>query len=115
MEQLEAAEALVKRRFPEYFEDEQYEELPEFITKKPEPKREVKMSESKSVAQAASSTTSARVKDSRQTKEKGFKDIPAADQAQYKKFFERKFMSHNMTAEQAQERYARTYFGNQSE
>jgi hypothetical protein len=117
MEQLEAAEALVKKRFPEYFEDESYEELPEFITKKPtqEPRREVKMSESKAVAQAASSTTSARVKDSRQSKEKTFKDIPSTDQAQYKKFFERKFMSHGMTAEQAQERYAKTYFGNQGE
>jgi hypothetical protein len=115
IEQLEAAEALVKRRFPEYFEDESYEELPEFITKKPEPKREVKMSESKTIAQAASSTTSARVKDTRQSKEKTFKDIPAADQAQYKKYFERKFMSHGMTAEEAQARYSRTYFGNQGE
>jgi hypothetical protein len=116
IEQLEAAEALVKKRFPEYFEDESYEELPEFITKKSEPpKREVKMSESKVVAQAANSTTSARVKDSRQSKEKTFKDIPAQDQAQYKKFFERKFMGRGMTAEQAQDRYARTYFGNQGE
>lgn len=115
MEQLEAAEAVVKKHFPEHFEDDSYEELPEFITRKPEPKREVKMSESKTVAQAASATTSARVKDSRQSKEKSFKDIPTKDQDQYKKFFERKFMSHGMTAEDAQARYARTYFGNQSE
>lgn len=122
-EQLEAAEAIVKKRFPEYFENED-DELPDFITKpiqrhqetQEERKREVRMSESSKVAAAASSSAaaSARNRDTKVTKEKTFKDIPAQDQALYEKHFARRFVSQGLKVEEARERYAKSYFKNQS-
>lgn len=111
-EQLQAAENSVKKRFPEYFDDEQ--DLPEFITREPviEPKKEVKMSESKVVANAPSE--SARTRETRSTREKGFADIPEADKALYEKFFARRFVSHGLTVDAARDKYAKTYWKNQA-
>lgn len=120
-EQLEAAEKSVKKRFPEYFEEEAGEDdLPEFITRQTQrrteeaPKREVRMSESTKVAAAAQNgpASSARVRDSKINKEKSFKDIPSTDQALYQKYFASRFQSRGMNVEQAQEKYAKTYWNN---
>lgn len=119
VEQLEAGENSVRKRFPEHFAEEDENDLPDFITRQPtkrqdEPKREVRMSESTKVAAAAqtSSNGGARVRDSRAMKEKLYKDIPSADQALYEKHFARRFQSRGATSEQARERYAKTYWGN---
>lgn len=117
-EQLEAAGNSVKKRYPEHFEEDELDELPEFITRQPkrqqeEPQREVRMSESKKVAAAAASpASSARIRTPSQNKVKGFSDIPKADQELYSKYYARKFQSRNLTPEQAQERYANSYWKN---
>ena len=114
-EQLQAAEASVKKRFPEYFEEE-IEELPEFVKREPvkeEPKKEVKMSESSKVAAANDAPASARNRETSSKREKGFADIPKGDQDLYEKFFARKFVSHGLTVDAARDKYAKTYWKNQ--
>ena len=117
-EQLKAAEESVKRRFPEYFEEDNDSDLPDFITKgrkenTEEARREVRMSDSAKVTAAAQSgsSASARNRDTRQVKEKSFKDIPAADQASYQKYFARRFQSR-MTPVEAEAKYAKSYWAN---
>ena len=117
-EQLEIASNSVKKRFPEYFEEDDLDELPEFITRqttrKPEetPQREVKMSQSAKVASAAAGTQSARVRTPNSNKEKGFNDLPSETKASYEKYFAKKFAGRYKSADEAREAYAKRYFSN---
>lgn len=122
-EQLQAAESIVKKRFPEYFEEIDEDELPDFITqpvRRAEPQQEVRMSESRKVAAAAASPNSgARTREVKSSKEKAFKDIPADDQKTYESVFARKFVGRKtneypqgMTTEQARDKYAKSYWSN---
>src|SRR5258706_15243845 len=79
-EQLAAAEAKVKRRFPEYFGQAEQREGP----------REVRLSDPRPVAPAVQ-PGNRNGSTQQQVKEKGFGDVPTGDQAQFRKYFARKF------------------------
>lgn len=102
-DQLEAAEAKVRRRFPEHFGQ----------AERPEPEGEVKLSERR-VSQPPAVQGGQRGGEIR-TKEKGFADIPPGDRALYAKHFSRRFESSGLKPDEAQAKYARSYWANRGE
>lgn len=95
-DQLEAAEAKVRKRFPEHFDPPpQREEIRE--TRKPP-----------AVTGGSRGTGAA-------PKEKGFGDIPGADRQQYQRYFAKRFESQGLTPEQAQAKYAKSYWSNKGD
>lgn len=102
-DQLEAGEMAAKKRFPEYFGEDS-------PLRREAPKEEVRLSEIKRppVVNPPSRTTP-----STAPKERGFTDLPQVARQSYERFFERKFMSHGLTKEEAQARYAASYWKDQ--
>ena len=98
--QLEEAEAEVKRRFPEHFGQ----------VERQEPRTEVKLSETRRVVPPVVNEGT-RGADTR-VKEKGFADIPQGDRALYAKHFAKRFESSGLKPEDAQAKYARSYWAN---
>lgn len=101
-DQLEAAEAKVKHRFPEHFGQ----------AERPEPK-EVPLRESRHITTPPAVQAGTRGADVR-TKEKGFADIPAGDRALYQRHFAKRF-EQTMKPDDAQKRYAASYWANRGE
>ncbi len=99
-EQLEAAAAQVKKRFPEHFGQAE-----------PLRNEEVRLSETRRAAPPAVQAGT-RGAGSGGSKEKGFGDVPPGDQALYRKHFERAFMGQGLTQDQAQAKYAASYWRN---
>lgn len=99
-DQLSAAEAKVRKRFPEHFEVRE------------QPREEVRLSEVRRNPPSVSAGSRGGVV---VPKEKGFTDIPAGDRQQYEKHFAKRFVNQGLTAEQAQTKYARSYWANKGE
>lgn len=99
-EQLASAEREVRRRFPEHFD--------EVI----EPRAEVRLSEARRPAPAVQGGTRGAAIT---PKVKGFGDIPAGDQATFRKTFLPRYVSMKLTQEQAETRYAASYWKNLGE
>ena len=99
-EQLEEAEASVKRRFPEHFSD----------YRRKDENREVRLSDRRPPAVQGGSRTAAPV-----SKDKSFADIPAGDRALYQRHFAKRFESNGLKPEQAQAKYASAYWSNKGE
>ncbi len=97
-DQLEGAEAKIRKRFPEHFGQ----------AERQEPKTESRLSESRHVPPAVQGGT--RGADTR-AKERGFADIPPGDRALYAKHFARRF-EETMKPEDAQKKYAASYWAN---
>lgn len=103
-EQLEAAEAKVKKRFPEHFGQ----------AERTEERKEVPIRESRHVANPPAVNPGTRGGEVR-SKEKGFNDIPVGDRALYTKHFAKRFEQNLGSPEAAQKRYAATYWANKGE
>ncbi len=103
-EQLEGAEAEVKRRFPEHFGQAEPQEE----------RREVPLRESRHVANPPAVQGGARGGEIR-AKEKGFADIPAGDRALYTRHFAKRFEQTLGTPEAAQKKYAASYWANKGD
>lgn len=101
-EQLEAADLAVKRRFPEYYGASR-EEAP----RREAPKEEVRLSEIKRppTVNAPSRTTP-----TPQNKERGYADLPQDVRRTFEQTLQRKFTNRGDTVEQAQSRYAKSYW-----
>jgi len=99
-DQLEAAETLVRKRFPEHFE------------RPKEPRQEVRLSE---VARPAPAVTGGSRGGNSTPKEKGFSDIPSGDQANYRRYFAKRFEGQGLKPEEAQSRYAKSYWSNKGD
>lgn len=110
-EQLDAAEAQVRKRFPEHFEPAEPAEPP--ARAQPEPREEVRLSEARQRAAIPVVAAGSRGGNSA-PKEKGFAEIPSGDQQLYNKHFKRRFEGRGMTTDQAQAAYAKTYWSNQA-
>ncbi len=113
-EQLEMAEAVVRKRFPEHFEGDQAPVEPDPAPAIRTPTREVPLSQVARAAPAVASGSRAPAS-AAAPKVKGFTDMPAADQATYKRLFAKKFESMGLKPEAAQARYASTYWRNLGE
>jgi hypothetical protein len=100
-DQLEGAEATVRKRFPEHFADEH---------RQAEPAREVPLANVRAPAPAVSGGSRAALPPS--TKVKGFGDIPVSDQALYRKHFARRFEGQGLNKEAAEAKYADAYWAN---
>lgn len=120
-QQLEAAEAEVKKRFPEHFgasererqqDDTRYE--PERDARPRVRDKEVPLSESRLAREAPAVTAGSRGGD-RAPKEKGFSDIPAVDRSLYQSKLARKYEGRGMTPDEARNRYAKAYWREQGE
>ncbi len=98
-EQLEGAEAKVRKRFPEHFEEA------------PKPKEEVTLRESRVAPPPVASGSRG---GGAPSKEKGFADIPAGDRALYQKHFAPRF-ERTMKKEDAQAKYAASYWKNKGD
>lgn len=98
-DQLKAAEAKVRKRFPEHFGEV-----------KPD-REEVSLRESNVKPPAVQSGTRG---GNSTPKVKGFNDIPAGDRALYQKHFARRY-EQTMKAEDAQKKYANAYWANKGE
>lgn len=98
-EQLDAAEATVRRRFPEHFGEEEVRREPE--TTKPDVRRQAPIPPQVHAGTRGGET---------RVREKGFGDIPAGDRALYEKYFAKKYQGMGLTAEDAQKRYATNYW-----
>src|SRR6185503_9815669 len=101
-EQLRAAEEEVRRRFPEHFDE---------VEAREPPTRETRLSDSRRVAPAVQAGT--RNGSMQQTREKGFSDIPAGDQASYRRYFQKRFESTGLKPAEAEAKYAASYWRNQ--
>lgn len=101
-EQLAAAGKEVRRRFPEHFDGEVIEQ----------PRQEVRLSEARRPAPAVTGGTRGAATT---PKVRGFADIPAGDQATFRKTFLPRYMSMKLTQEQSEQRYAASYWKNQGE
>lgn len=95
-EQLEAAEAEVRRRYPEHFGTVQREEVRLSEVRKPPPVQ--------SGSRGASSAP----------KERGFADIPPGDRATFTQKLLKHFKSRGLTEAQAQDKYAASYWKDQA-
>ncbi|MDD1679580.1 MAG: hypothetical protein LUO93_10420, partial [Methanomicrobiales archaeon] len=100
-EQLDGAEALIRKRFPEYFGQ----------AERAEP-AEARLSEVRPAPPAVQRGT--RGGESR-PKEKGFADIPPGDRASYIRYFAKNYESYGLKPEEAQARYAKAYWSNKDE
>lgn len=107
-EQLEAAEASVRKRFPEHFDAPREEPKPRQEAPS-QPASEVRLSDA--LRRAAPAVTTGSRTGSDRPREKGFEDIPSADQQLYKQKLERKFLGR-MTVEEARARWAKSYWAN---
>lgn len=110
-DQLEAAEAEVRRRYPEHFEAVKPRAAEPDEVETRQTRREVPLSEMRQAPVMAAGTRSG----ASQPKKKGFADIPPSDQALYRKHFAKKFEGRGMKAEEAQQSYADNYWANQGE
>lgn len=110
-EQLAAAETAVRKRFPEHF-DPAVEEKPR--REDSEPREEVRLSDSRQRAAIPPAVAGGSRGGTGAQKEKGFADISQGDQALYRKHFQRRFEGRGMTTEQAQEKYAKSYWRTQA-
>ncbi len=99
-EQLDGAEAKIKRRFPEYFGQ----------AERREERTEVRLSETRQAPAVQSASRGGTTR----TKEKGFADIPPGDRALYAKHFSKRF-EQMMKPEDAQKKYAASYWANKGE
>lgn len=120
-QQLEAAEAEVKKRFPEHFgasererqqDDTRYE--PERDARPRVRDREIPLSESR-IAREPPAVSSGSRAGAGVAKEKGFSDIPAADRSLYQSKLARKYEGRGMTPDEARNRYAKAYWREQGE
>lgn len=102
-DQLSAAEAKIKKRFPEYFGQAERIEEP----------KEATLRETRHAATPPVVNQGTRGADVR-TREKGFADIPAGDRALYQRHFAKRFES-TMKPEDAQKRYAASYWANKGD
>lgn len=96
-DQLDAAEKLVRQRFPEHFGEVRT------------PERETRLSERKAppaVTGGSRATTTA-------PKEKGWSDLPREARDQATKHFIRQYQGYGLTEAQAQARYAKAYWRDQ--
>jgi len=100
-DQLEGAEAKIRKRFPEYFGQ----------AERPEP-AEARLSEVRPAPPAVQRGT--RGGESR-PKEKGYADIPPGDKASYIRYFAKNYESYGLKPEEAQARYAKAYWSNKDE
>lgn len=94
-DQLEQAESAVKKRFPEYFAAQTEMRLSDVRRQAPSPPQ---------VQQGTRATNNG------PPREKGFSDIPTADRQAFREHLLRKFMTNGQTQEQAEARYARSYW-----
>ncbi len=101
-DQLAAATEKVKRRFPEYFDQPEEREEP----------RETRLSDSRRIAPAVQAGTR-NSSQMQQQKEKGFSDIPRDDQASYRKYFAKRFESTGLKPNEAEAKYAASYWREQ--
>lgn len=99
-EQLEAAESEVRKRFPEHF------------GMREQPREEVRLSETR---RAPPMVATGNRGGSTTPKEKGFADIPAGDRALYARHFQKRFESQGLKTEDAQARWAKSYWSNKGE
>ena len=104
--QLQAGEAAVRRRFPEYFDD-----APVTRTEPRREQAETKLSDLRPPSLASGSRSGSATRT--QPKEKGWMDIPSADRNQMQPFI-KKFIRRGMTQGEAQDAYARTYWKEQA-
>ncbi len=95
-EQLAEAEKKVRRLFPEYFAGETEQRLSDVRRQAPNPPQ---------VQQGS------RAQGNGTPKEKGFGDIPSADRQLFRTNLLKHFMARGQTQEQAETRYARSYWG----
>lgn len=110
-DQLETAEAAVRKRFPEHFGSVVTRQADDGEAEQRQQRREVPLSEMRQAPVTAPGTRTG----ASQPKKKGFADIPPADQALYRKYFAQKFQNRGRTAEEAQAAYAANYWANQGE
>lgn len=115
-DQLQAAEAIVRKRFPEHFEgpslDEDFLDEPsarQARREEPRQEAEVRLSDSRRVQAppAVSEGNRARVG---APKEKGYNDIPQGDRFLFSQKLLPKYIGRGMTAEQAKTRWAGAYW-----
>jgi hypothetical protein len=93
--QLEEAEKKVRQRFPEYFANGTEQRLSDVRRQAPI---------------APQVHNGSRAASSQQPREKGFADIPKADREAFNGHLLKAFMSNGQTKEQAEGRYARSYW-----
>ena len=101
-DQLEAGEMAARKRFPEYFG------AAETTPVREAPKEEIPLSQVRRppVVQTPSRTTQT----TRATTERGFADIPSAMRQQFEQRLQRLFTNRGLTVQQAQDRYAKSYW-----
>ncbi len=102
-DQLQAAEAKIRKRFPEHFGQ----------AERTESREEVPLSESRHNRTPPAVQAGTRGGEIR-TKEKGFTDIPPGDRALYQRHFAKRF-EQTMKPEDAQKKYAASYWANKGE
>lgn len=102
-EQLAAAEEEVRKRYPEHFGQAE-----------PHEDREVPLRESRHIANPPAIQAGTRGGDTR-TREKGFGDMAPGDRAIFAKTFLKTYVASGLSREQAEARYAKSYWRNQGE
>lgn len=107
-DQLEAAEAEVRKRFPEHFPEARRESPPKEI---PPRQEEVRMSESKRVQQAPAVQEGSRGGNGA-VKAKGWNDIPSADRSMFQTKLEKAFLNRGLKPEEARAKWAQSYWRN---
>jgi hypothetical protein len=113
-EQLEAADMALRKRFPEHFESE-VRQAPQ----PPAPKSngEARLSDLKPPPPAPAVQPGTRSGPAAQSAsaEKGFKDLPASVRQDYERHFAKRFANMGLKPEDAQKRYATSYWKDQEE
>lgn len=99
-DQLAAAEAKVKKRFPEYFGQAETRREPEEV-RAPDARRQAPIPPQ---VQAGTRSTDAK------PKAKTFGDIPAGDRAQFDRYFRKRFEGQLGSKEAAEAKYAASYW-----
>lgn len=108
-EQLEAADMALRKRFPEHFmfEERKAPEPP------PKPNGEARLSDLPKPPVVQPGTRTGPTTPS--NGEKGFKDLPASVRADYERHFAKRFANLGLKPEEAQKRYATSYWKDQEE
>ena len=112
-EQLEAADMALRKRFPEHFEFERQAPQPP----PPKPNGEARLSDLKPPPPAPAVQPGTRSGPATQngSGEKGFKELPASVRADYERHFAKRFANMGLKPEDAQKRYAASYWKEQEE
>lgn len=112
-DQLQAAEAAAKKRFPEHFPDETPAREQQREAPRAESRTEVRLTDSRISAPPPAVSPGSRG-GSGTPKAKGFDDIPAQDRALYDKHFAKKYGAY-LKPEEGKARYAQSYWANKQD